>query len=403
MKHLKLLLVFVALSLVGSACRKDTPEPNPNNGGGTEKPQQKSDVSFTLKLSMPQDLSVELQSLSLKLVNKETGEEIVQELGQKLSSELKLPQGLYTLSVSGKAVDKFKKEYILNALRDELAVESALKNLELKLSVQYKGEAFVIKEIFYSGSKIDNGGKGNVFSNYLILHNNTTEKQYADKLIFCGTAMNTKIGQQNYKAELPKVVVDFMFEIPGSGKDVPVEAGQDLVICMEAKDHHSISALSPDLTKANFEWFEPNERFQLTDNPEVPNMNILFKTSATFTMLHMRGLVSYFICKIPMSFEELMKTSSKEFTYPNPRIAPRTYPLIEDKWIIDGVELSDGEVIKHKALPISIDKSHNYVSKSRVGYILRRKVANKIGDLEILQDTNDSMNDFERDHTSSLL
>ncbi|MDO4672091.1 MAG: DUF4876 domain-containing protein, partial [Porphyromonadaceae bacterium] len=76
---------------------------------------------------------------------------------------------------------------------------------------------------------------------------------------------------------------------------------------------------------------------------------------------------------------------------------------IPDSMILDGIEQSDGETIVQKVLPSSVDLTHTFISEMGKGLTIQRKIASKVGDIVILQDTNDSMNDFLRDQPSSLL
>lgn len=361
----------------------------------------KNAVLLNISFKMPDGDARVLDNISLKFVNKDTGKEInVTGLRSDKTAEEIIPHGVYDITAEGKV----KTTYTYTAQLSEVAINPSNTAVTMNMLLSQTGSTFVIREVFYSGATKNVDQKSYNFAHYLVLRNNSDVTLYADKLVFVGTASNTKIPADKYRKYLPDAVVaDFAFMIPGDGTKYPVEPGKEIVICMEAKNHNEIASNAPDLSKkANFEWYEPSDHFQLTDNPAVPNMDILFKTSASITSLHTRGFVSYFIFKLGMTKEELFEKHSDMFPYPNPTIPPVRRPIIPSSWILDGIELFNAESGITKALPSSVDKSHSYCSETGKGYTLQRKMTTK-GDRQVCVDTNDSMNDFERDRPSSLL
>lgn len=364
-----------------------------------EIPENTVVVNFSFR--MPEGDKNILDNISLKILNKDTGKEIqiTGIKGDKKVEEL-IPYGVYDIMAEGSV----KTTYTYTALLSNVAITPKNDNIVMDMLLSHTGSTFVISEIFYSGATNDKTKKSYNFAHYLILRNNSDVTLYADKLVFVGTASNTKIPSDKYREYLPnEVVADFAFMIPGDGTKYPVEPGKEIVICMEAKNHNEIASNAPDLSKkANFEWFEPNDLYQLTDNPDVPNMEIIFKTSRTITALHSRGFTSYFIFKLNMSKDELFEKHAKMFPYPNPTIPPVKRPVIPSSWILDGVELFNAENGITKALPSSVDKSHTFCSETGQGFTIQRKTTNKDNRV-VCVDTNDSKNDFERDKPSSLL
>lgn len=364
-----------------------------------EIPGNTAVVNFSFK--MPEGDKNILDNISLKLVNKDTGKE-TQLTGIKSDQPFEelIPYGVYDITAEGSV----KTTFTYTALLSDVAVTSDTKSIVMDMLLSQTGSTFVIREIFYSGATSNETKKGYNFAHYLVLRNNSDVTLYADRLVFVGTASNTALPSDKYREYLPnEVVADFAFMIPGDGTKYPVEPGKEIVICMEAKNHNEVASNAPDLSKkANFEWYEPNDRFQLTDNPNVPNMEIIFKTSASITALNTRGFTSYFIFKLNMSKEELLEKHAKMFPYPNPSIPPVKRPVIPTSWILDGVELFNAENGITKALPSSVDKTHTFCSTTGKGFTIQRKTTNKDNRV-VCVDTNDSMSDFERDKPSSLL
>lgn len=398
------LYFFCAISLLLAVGCKSGPENKEDlDIDNKDDVQVEKKEKLGVVLTAPEGFEAELSEINITFTNKETGKVTEKNAQNNLILNVELLKGIYDVLVEAKALLKNDETKHMSAQVSNVSVSENSVPLYITLLPEYKG-AFVIKEIFYSGATNDKTKRGYMFAHYVIINNNSNELQYADSLVFAGTAANTAIISDNYRPLLPEVVTDFMFMIPGKGKSVPVKPGEDIVICMEAKNHQEIASNAPDLSKkADFEWFEPNEYYQLTDNPDVPNMSILFKTSRSITSLHTRGFVSYFIFKLPMSYEELMKEHSKSFPYPNPRIPPIDRPIIPDTWIMDGIDLHNTPNIPLKALPSSVDKSHSFCTATSLGYTLQRKVFYKTGKREVYLDNNDSMNDFNRDQPSSIL
>lgn len=390
------ILMATLMALFMASCEKDVNEPNPT------PPVEETSKEVSFSFVLPKGVTEVIEDITLEIKNKETGKIIkFEDLKSSEEKKVEVEFGTYDLSASATLDDKVS--YV--GLIADLAITKESDKLSIQLEAQIKG-GLVIKEIFYSGATNDQSGKQyKPGVDYIILNNNTSEVIYADSICFAGTASNTAIASDKYRGHLPgSVVTDFVFMVPGDGKSYPIQPGEDFVLSMEAKNHNEFSSQCPDMSKhADVEWFEPNDRFQLTDNPDVPNMEIIFKTSRTITALHMRGNVSYFVFRLEKSIEDLLKENTESFPYPNPSIPPVDRVVVPTDWILDGVELGAKEEGIFKALPATVDMSHTYCSEMRKGYTVQRKVERAIGERKIYQDTNNSAEDFLRDQPSSLL
>ena len=381
-----LMYSMLAIMLIVVGCSPSHNEPN--------VPEKKVTFRYTLPDKWKDS---KIAELNVEVKNKDTG--VTKTFSLKGDKEMKvsLPGGIYDIGATAKISDV--------EFRAHLSDFSIKADTEITLDMYpVPHGSFVIRELFYSGATTTKGKKY-LHCDYVILTNNSDKTLYADGLSFMGTGQNTKLASdEQYSKVLPAVVAEFIFTIPGSGKDVPVPPGGDIVLAMEAKNHTETSTQAADLSKhANFEWFEPNERFQLTDNPNVPNMKIDFKESQTITKLHVGGYKSYCLIRMPKPINEVMVQDTIMYKAPNPKVPARPYPKIPMEWILDGVELFDGPNIITKALPSAVDKSHTYVTEKYKGYVVTRKVDYIVGDRKVYADTNDSKRDFERDQASSLL
>ncbi len=387
MKRIHLLWLIGAVSILFGACRKEHPTLPTQN------------VRFLFDDS--ESTGVCIKNIMLTLTNKNTGEvKKTEHLQSDASAQLTIPFGIYDIEAKGKAYFTGKETTFSGQLVNQ-SIDAGSGELHIGMQPELLGD-FVIREMCYGGAPMTDSHQVYRFGCYVAIHNNTDHVLYADSLVWAGTAANTNIPQDVFRPLLPQgVVVECAFMIPGNGKSHPVKPGEDFIICMEAKNHNLVAPKLPDMSRwANFEWYEPNDRFQLTDNPLVPNMDILYKLSWSITPIHMRGFESYFIFKLPKSKEKFLEENIKTFTFKAGN--SRVYPVIPTEWIIDGVELYSQKEGCTKALPASVDKSHTFCTP-RLGYTIQRKVARTAQGRKIYRDTNDSMNDFERDVRSSLL
>lgn len=115
----------------------------------------------------------------------------------------------------------------------------------------------------------------------------------------------------NMEGEIP-AAVDFreeycagqaFYAIPGSGRDVPVKAGESLIIVNNAQNHLESNPDSWDATTADFEWYDEssNENFLDTDNPAVPNLDKWYAQTLTVHSLHNRGAYGIAIAMLPQA------------------------------------------------------------------------------------------------------
>lgn len=394
-KNVLCLLGLFLAGLTLFSCSKD------DKGGGSAIDTE-SPVSIHLNIS---DKTIVPDHIQLEVLNTETGQKKDFKYAEQISSlKISLLPGVYTFTVSATS-NTGTKVFNLIGKKENVSIVKGENAVTLDLLLQKSSSGFVFKEMAYAGFTENETNKAYIWASYFIIHNNSTETLYADSLVFGVSAGNTKLPSvnENIVKRLPAVGASSLLMIPGNGKSVAVGPGKDLVVALLAKNHHSVSDNAPDLSGADFEWGENTEVYPLEDNPQVPNLVSLHKESRSFTMLHMRGLTSYFIFKLDRPYKEFLKTFGHEDKYPNPTVPPVMRPYIPDSMILDGIEQSDGETIVQKVLPSSVDLTHTFISEMGKGLTIQRKIASKVGDIVILQDTNDSMNDFLRDQPSSLL
>ncbi len=126
------------------------------------------------------------------------------------------------------------------------------------------------------------------------------------------------------------------------------------------------------------------------DNPDVPNAEI----------------IHYRLASLIDWFPSVFGASYVIFKHPDPASLPKfqepgssastVYPQVPVEYIIDGADFVRSEALATtKRLPSFIDAGYVFCSNSYSSEAPRRKVKTTVNGRRILQDTNNTSNDFE--------
>jgi hypothetical protein len=168
-----------------------------------------------------------------------------------------------------------------------------------------------------------------------------------------------------------------------------------------------------DLSRAHFEFYGENDIYPDTDNPDVENLDIWFKTSRTITSLHNRGFESYAIVIPPYdeTAETIMTNHHWEGSYFfhfnewnfDYDLADEDVWVIPDEWVLDAVNCCTEDSFYRNPFPAAFDAGWTHAGDydrdpARFGKSVRRKTdaAGK------MVDTNNSTNDFVPNCAPSL-
>ena len=278
---------------------------------------------------------------------------------------------------------------------------------------------FLIEEVFFSGT-LNASNSTAVGEQYIKLTNNSGETLYADGIIFgmesFFNCQQTAVGAYWAHPELTDgIVISDAFQIPGDGDDYPVEAGKSIVIALAAQNFSADNADAIDLSKADFEIYEENDRYPDVDNPDVPNMAPVYSRTSSLTSLHSRGYEEYAIFALPPTVtleqfvDEYKYDVSIEFWMNgNPLTTSSllsrvpTAHKIPNEWVLDGINCGVEENFHALEFNASVDAGYTGCGvkdndNTRFGKSVLRKTADGK-----LVDTNNSTNDFTRDSTPTL-
>lgn len=286
-------------------------------------------------------------------------------------------------------------------------------------NVAAKNGEFVIEEIYFTGTVLPETGRPDKYQGdqYIKIRNNTDEDLYADGMLLI---LQSSV-LSNMEGEIP-AAVDFreeycagraFYAIPGSGRDVPVKAGESLIIVNNAQNHLESNPDSWDATTADFEWYDEssNENFLDTDNPAVPNLDKWYAQTLTVHSLHNRGAYGIAIAMPPAG------TTGEQFLqdhpigdgyYYSPNGSDNEMPIkgyfVPNEWVLDAVNTGGRNTFGMAPWGTSLDAGYTWCgTEDSDPDRFNKSVIRKTGADGKLVDTNNSSNDFTPDTTPSLL
>lgn len=343
-----------------------------------------------------------------------------------------LTDGLYNIAFVGTGTYTYTvKEVVDNELVEvtksaDINLQGSQQNVEVKggsLSLNLtvyaqntdeKGN-FVIAEIFAGGSYNTETNRQYNGDQYIRIYNNSSETLYADGLVLLESKFSTT-QKFDYSPDImaEAMAVQVVARIPGSGNEYPVLPGKSILLCDNAINHTEALPSSIDLTNADFEWYTVGSTsVPDVDNPDVPNLDMIFNYTKTVWLLSKQGNRAYAIGRIPegISADNYITDYKYDATYMNSGV---TMPLkntykFPNEWIIDAVNLSPTNGYVWNVTSPALDMSYTYIGANstaveNAGKAVVRKVSYTTEDgREVLQDTNNSSVDFMPSVRATLL
>lgn len=367
-------------------------------------------VSHRLSLNMPLNIKdATLTEGTAVLTNIRTREQYNVESftpsDKGFIADISLPEGNYNIAVKGTISYQLNKQSIeakVKANRENVAIGEVEQNTttEIALNVYSAQEGFVISEIFFTGTTTPDGFMY-TDDQYIKIGNNSDTTMYADGIAFIEsffTSDDKHDYQPNIMDEAMTIVA--IYVVPGTGRDVPVQPGEELLIALTAIDHRPINPKSFDLSKADFEIYDKCSHPEGDqDNPKVPNLvNWYANFEGTFVM-HTRGVKSYALARPMVDMKTYMTKFRYKFGYifrQGDFVVPmdeREY-FMPNAWIIDAVNLAVPTVHEWNLVSPTLDKGFTYcghVDFDETRYnksVIRKKEGRK------WIDTNNSTEDF---------
>lgn len=413
MKTFRLFMILLCVTAIAS-CSSD-------DGSSVDTTPTDMKIMFQLPDGYADDATLTDLSITLTDINTQRKTTFNGNAAEDLSITLKaVPGGYYRIDATGKLnyrnTDLVGKQVDVLAYSEGMILTREAPVATLKLQVTSQPEAdpadiayrgFVLGEIFCAGTA---NRQGNYYyaDKYFVIYNNTDHVLYADSLVIAESDFLTTMKQEYTPDIMPTdMAVSAMYMIPGSGHDVPVQPGGKLLVVDNAVNHTVANPNSWDMTKADYEWYDESTNPQFTDidNPNVPNLERIYSSTLTLWSPHSQGFKSYALARMHADRKTFLTDYMYDYTYHlvgqtgEADMTGSAYRL-PNSWILDAVNMSVPALFQWIVTSPTLDKGYTYCADfgwddSRYGKSVRRKVKAMDGTRAILQDTNNSTDDFE--------
>ncbi len=253
----------------------------------------------------------------------------------------------------------------------------------------------LIKEVFYTGTRTPNN-KAYYSDQFIEIFNNTSSIIYADSIYVAtlygsnGASVETN---PSTLIEDKNVYLEYVWMIPGNGHSHPVQPGKSLLIAedgMNHKDDPNGNPNSINLSMADFETFVKRDIQKDIDVEAVPNMTEIFASrQGTFDFI----MHSYGPAVVLFKIKDV--STLEVVPYPNDE---NGYTLLKLPvgYILDAFEaLAHATSGNYKRIPKNLDAGFVFCKGIYDGESCRRVTEDIVDGRRILQDTNNSSDDFE--------
>ena len=346
--------------------------------------------SFNLAVEVVLPEGIDLADISnLQAVATKGKNEVTVPLA-RLSGVAEVPQGTYTVTVTGTINQANKVQGVATV---DVYADAAVK---VQLDVVSKSP-LLFKEIFCAGGK-----SGYTQDTYFEIVNNSDEVQYLDQLVL----LYASAAQKAPNAWQASGVTDIYYQsqgsvvaFPGNGTDYPIQPGKSVVIANDATNHKEADpdGIHSDLSNADWEIYLDYSKMGDVDY-EAPNLYPIFYNNEymrAFGLGFFNG--AYVLAKLPVTPEEYAADESSFSKTPG-STSNTIYLGIPSKYVLDAVEAWDRDDAEHYSYFLPKDDAHAvWAPVGFSGNALRRKVAKIENGRAYYQDTNNSSEDFLTD------
>lgn len=352
---------------------------------------------FSLTVIFPENYDMPKEKVNVNITNIHTNENILAHLDANGCLSIEIESGIYNITVSDDNKD-ISKRY--NGSLENVSISENNKNAIIYLNKAIISNTWVISEIHFTANETPNGYP--YFQDgYIELHNNSNKTLYADSLCISRAYTLTNEDYSIWEHLKDDIVPFYILSINGSGKEYPVPPGGKLLVAVSGINHNNENPASKyDLSKADFEIYSPNSLSSI-DAPDIKNINIEY-CAVDIAPILFSGSEALFIFKPDSDLRHFLSKRTvvaKENNGDN--VNSYAIPIAN---IIDAVHIGESEKeLNMRVFPPYMDAGHTYCKIGKYNFVSRRKVVKNYDGREILQDTNNSTNDFLPNQLSKYL
>ncbi len=374
--------------------------------------------TIDVEVKLPQGYSYSLGGLVVTLTDPSTGLVFQGVTGANGVASIKVAHGTYIATTNFKETESGGVILIFNGTTDQIRVtpvDASKVSKQLPLTVSKAGQ-IVIKEFYFAGRVNPVTGKKYAADQYMILYNNSSDVAYLDSLcvgvvdpwnaLINGAQSHwVKQGTTELRDSVPNIGIGWMF--PGTGKDNPLQPGEELIISLNAINHLASVPSSVDLSKSGYWALYDAMLTPSQSNPEpgVKKLEGFWKAGLTKSYTISQSSPALFLYtlggKAPAKFVEDTYTQNPKYANANFNVL-----MVDKNLVLDGVECFRNPT-DTKRFRSEIDNGYVMIDGSGQGQSVHRKVDEvataAAGGRIVYMDTNDSSNDFEVREIASLL
>lgn len=325
---------------------------------------------------------------------------------------VQIPTGIFRISLS----DRQGRD-IYNGTLDRIVVDGP-QSLNLPLSYSLAG-TLVVKELYVGGcSKAPQEGTWQS-DQYVLLHNNDSEPVCLDGLCFGTLTPYNSNGVNHWlgaDGSLPDFapVVTVVWKFPGDGTSHPLAPGEDALIALRGAIDHtaeyplSVNLNRPDCYVCYNPTYFPNPLYHPAPGDRIRQDHILevaVKTGQANANVTSISSPAFVIFRAQdTTIEDFL--ARPDVIQATPGASADVVVKVPWEWVIDAVEVFNGSSSGNaKRIPAAVDAGYVTQSETFKGRSLMRRTdeeASAAAGFEILEDTNNSSNDFYERETASL-
>lgn len=292
--------------------------------------------------------------------------------------------GIEYAEMTGKTTEN-NNYLIAGSINNRVVTENILLQLPTLVT---KKQSLLISKIYYAGTK-DYKNKNYQAAQYIEFYNNSDDAVTIDGM-YIGL-IETESTPAYMLGKTPDYIyLKQLFRFPiGANKVVP--AGSTVVITNSAIDHTANNDV--DLSGADFEAYSQ----KANTSPEVPDLDLMYTAFPAITNMNISTSEAGVV---------LIKTEEDvtvwEKVYADGKSKGTQYLKTPVKYVIDGVEAMKNTTsgtpnVTNKRLYEHIDAGYTFISavNGRNGEVVCRKVLREENGRVVLQETNNSSQDFQ--------